>query len=356
MSKKLVVGLIFVVFLSSVAGVFFTYSQFARPTSADTTEMVFEVEPGKPFLRVAQELEQLGLVSNSTLFSLYARVQGEASKMKVGEYALRRNMSPKEILAVITSGKSIGRSFVVAEGLNIFEIAELYEEQGFGKRSDFLTNCRDPEFVLQLLGERHDSLEGYLFPETYQLTKYTSTRELLRNMVAKFQEVYASTVPVSAMMGMTKHQIVTLASLIEKETGAPEERPNISSVFHNRLKKGMMLQTDPTILYSMALDSGEMVLKISKADITRPHRYNTYTMRGLPPGPISNPGKEAMAAAIRPAQTDFLFFVSNNDGTSTFSKDLSNHNRAVQKTQLDPNARKGKSWRDRLKKPAEKTN
>lgn len=350
MNKKFVVGLIFVVFISSLAGVYLTYSQFARPTSEDTTELVFEVEQGKPFLRVAQELEQLGLVSNSKLFSLYARIQGEASNMKVGEYALRRNMSPKEILAVITSGKSIGRSFVVAEGLNIFEIADLYEQQGFGKRSDFLLNCRDPEFIQQLLGERHESLEGYLFPETYQLTKFTSSRELLRNMVAKFQETYAETIPVNEMMGMTKHQIVTLASLIEKETGAPEERGSISSVFHNRLKKGMMLQTDPTILYSMALDSGQMILRISKADITRPHRYNTYTIRGLPPGPISNPGREAMQAAIRPAKTNYLFFVSNNDGTSTFSEDYSTHNKAVKRTQLDPNARKGKSWRDRLKK------
>ena len=112
----------------------------------------------------------------------------------------------------------------------------------------------------------------------------------------------------------------------------------------------MMLQTDPTILYGMALESGQMILKISKADITRPNRYNTYTIRGMPPGPISNPGRESLAAAIHPAVTDYLFFVSNNDGTSTFSKDLSAHNNAVIKTQMDPNARKGKSWRDLNKK------
>ncbi len=351
MSKKTVVGIIFLIFFGSLAGVFVTYTQFTRPSSpTDASEVVFEVPQGKAFLTVAKELESQGLVSNSTLFSLYARIKGQAGKMKVGEYSLRRNMTPSEILDVLISGKSIGRSFVVAEGLNIFEIAEQYEAQGFGTRNEFLLSCRDPEFVRSLLGSSFESLEGYLFPETYQLTKFTSTRELIRGMVAKFQEVYEQTIPVNEMHGMTKHQIVTLASLIEKETGAPEERPNISSVFHNRMKKGMMLQTDPTILYGMALESGKMILKISKADITRPTRYNTYTIRGLPPGPISNPGRESLLAAIRPAITDYLFFVSNNDGTSTFTKDLSAHNRAVHKTQIDPNARKGKSWRDLKKK------
>lgn len=349
--KRVVVVFIFIAFLVSIGSAFLAYRHFLQMgASSDPSEVIYEISHGKPFNRVSRELEEMGLISNGTLFSVYAKLKGEASRMKMGEYALRRNMTPNEILSIITSGKSIGRFFTVSEGLNIFEIADLYQLGGFGTREDFLSLCRDPDFVKQLLGERHESLEGYLFPETYQVTKFTTTKELLQNMVRRFQDVYRETLRESEISGLNKHQIVTLASIIEKETGAPQERPSISSIFHNRMKKGMMLQTDPTILYGMAIEKGKMVLKISKSDILRPTRYNTYTIRGLPPGPISNPGREALLAAIKPAQTDFLYFVSKNNGTSIFSKDFAAHNRAVQKYQVDAKAREGKSWRDLKKK------
>lgn len=345
--KKLVVSFIFIFFATSLGAAFLVYKNFMRSgKSGDPSEVIYEVAQGKPFNKISRELEEKGLIDNALLFSIYARLRGEASKVKVGEYSLRQNMTPKEVLEVLVSGKSVGRFFTVSEGLNIFEIADLYQLAGFGTREVFLNLCRDPQFINQLLGERHDSLEGYLFPETYQLTKFTTTAELLQNMVHRFQEVYNQVIPLSEIGGLSKHQVVTLASIIEKETGASGERVTISSIFHNRMKKGMMLQTDPTILYGMAVEKGKMVLKISKADITRPTRYNTYTIKGLPPGPISNPGREALLAAIKPAQTDFLYFVSQNNGTSVFSKDFSSHNKAVLKYQVDPKARQGKSWRD----------
>jgi UPF0755 protein len=165
-------------------------------------------------------------------------------------------------------------------------------------------------------------------------------------MVKRFLFVFGEVLPQSHVQGWTRHQIVTLASIIEKETGAPEERPLISSVFHNRLLKKMRLQTDPTVIYGKAEKSGKIEINITRADLLTPSRYNTYVIPALPPGPIANPGKEALLAAVNPAASGYLFFVSQNDGTHVFSEDYSAHNRAVQKFQLDRKAREGKSWRD----------
>jgi UPF0755 protein len=169
-------------------------------------------------------------------------------------------------------------------------------------------------------------------------------------MVSKFKTVYKTIESVSKISGLSRHQILTLASIIEKETGAPQERPLISSVFHNRLNKHMMLQTDPTIIYGKALEVGNMEIKISRADLTRYTPYNTYVIKSLPPGPIASPGRAALLAAVQPAASDFLYFVSHNDGTHQFSADYKSHVNAVKKFQLDPKAREGKSWRDLGKK------
>ena len=169
-------------------------------------------------------------------------------------------------------------------------------------------------------------------------------------MVSEFQVAFKDATEGSAkeaqLAGWSPRQILTLASIVEKETGAPEERPLVASVFHNRLRKGMLLQTDPTIIYGKAKETGKIVLNITRADLTRYTPYNTYVIKGLPPGPIANPGKAALQAVVHPAQSDYLYFVSKNDGTHQFSTDLAAHNAAVRKFQLDPKAREGKSWRD----------
>ncbi|MGZ3770642.1 MAG: endolytic transglycosylase MltG [Bdellovibrio sp.] len=328
---------------------FLSYQFVNSSASSQALDVIYEVEPGKGFNLVAKELEQKGLIKNSYLFSLYARIKGERSKVKVGEYLLRTNMTPSEVLAVIISGKSIGRSFTVSEGLSTYEIADLYEKQGFGKASDFMRLVHDPLFVKSLLNESESSLEGYLFPETYELTKYTDTKTLISTMVKKFLTVYNEVLSQNLKHGWSRHQIVTLASIIEKETGAPQERPLISSVFHNRLQKRMRLQTDPTVIYGKAERLGRIEINITRADLITPTPYNTYTIEGLPPGPIANPGKESLLAALKPAASNYLFFVSQNDGTHVFTTDYKDHQKAVQKFQLNPKAREGKSWRD-LKK------
>lgn len=344
----LVASMAAVVLLAAVgAGVGFVGYQFLNSRPSDIVQdVVYEVNPGKSFNTIATELESKGLLTNAFFFSMYARIVGERSKLKVGEYLLRTNMKPKEVLEVITSGKSIARSFTVSEGLSIYEIADLYEKQGFGTAQNFMALVRDPQLIQGLLGEKQESLEGYLFPETYMLTKFTDTKTLISNMVKRFLYVYNEVAPEAQVLGWPRHKVVTLASIIEKETGAPEERPLISSVFHNRMQKNMRLQTDPTVIYGKAEQTGKIEINITRADLTTPTRYNTYTIPGLPPGPIANPGKEALLAAVKPAASEFLFFVSQNDGTHVFSVDYKGHESAVKRFQLDRKAREGKSWRD----------
>jgi UPF0755 protein len=190
------------------------------------------------------------------------------------------------------------------------------------------------------------SLEGYLFPDTYQVTKFTNERKLLSAMVRKFESVWVQYEKELAPTKFTRNQLITLASIVEKETGAPEERPLISSVFYNRMQKGMMLQTDPTVLYGKMNLSNKLEGNISRSDLKTETIYNTYTIKGLPPGPISNPGIEAIKAALHPAQGEYLYFVSMNEGRHRFTKSYKDHLEAVRKFQMDPKAREGKSWRD----------
>lgn len=333
-------------------GFFLAWGFLSSPgSSATSREVIYEATPGKSFLAIANDLQAAGVVKHAQMFSIYARLTGERSKIKAGEYLFRTSMTPNEVLQVLTSGRSVARPFTISEGLNVFEIAQAYERGGFGRAAEFLAIARDPATAKALLGPEVTSLEGYLFPETYQITKFSTTRELIASMVRRFLSVYRD-IENMGPHSMSRHQIVTFASLIEKETGAPEERPLIASVFFNRLRKNMRLQTDPTIIYGIAVETGKIPNNIRRADIQRPTAYNTYTISGLPPGPIANAGRDAFLAAIKPAQSDYLFFVSRNDGTHIFSRTYEEHNRAVREYQLNPQAREGKSWRDLKGRPA----
>jgi len=356
--KKATLITLIAVFSLIVAGAaafgYLAYDFTHTAPSADTTEVIYEVKPGQSFNVIAKDLESKGIVKNAFAFSMFARFTNQRSLIKRGEYALSPNMLPNEVLMVITSGKSVSKPFTVAEGLNIYEIADLYEKEGFGKKDEFLALAKDSSFTKQLLGEPATSLEGYLFPETYMITKFDSTRDLITSMVKRFLSVYTELGAANALPGWSRNQIVTLASIIEKETGAKADRPLVSSVFHNRLIKKMKLQTDPTIIYGIADATGVVPNNIHKDDILKPTRYNTYVINALPPGPISNPGRESIMAAIRPAPSKFLYFVSRNDGTTVFSENLETHNKSVQKYQIDPKARENKSWRDLNKKSVSK--
>lgn len=341
--------------LALLAGGFFFYEIFLNATfffsknSEDPSYKVIMIEPG-PFHKTAEFLEKQGLLKDAKKFTLIARFLRKGNSVRVGEYEVRYNMSPSELLTVISSGKSVLHPVSIPEGYNIDQIAEELAAKNLVKKAEFQRLARDP-FTAKLLSINEPTLEGYLYPDTYSFTIFTGEKIILKTMVDRFLEVWNRDIKFAAQkQGKTMHEVVTLASIIEKETGAPQERPLISSIFHNRLKKGMKLQTDPTVLYGKKGDKGN----ITRQDLVTWSPYNTYVIKGLPKGPISNPGRDALIASIEPAQTDYLFFVSKNNGTHYFSSTLAEHNKAVQRFQRDLKARQGHSWRElsKNKQPA----
>ena len=323
--------------------------QFLNSSASNSNEtVIFEIVPGETFKTVAHRLEREHLVSSASKLQLFARFTTQAGKMRVGEYAIRRDAKPREVLAIITSGHSVEHVITFSEGLNIFEVAQVFEKNKLSTHEEFLRLVHDPKLIHDLLGEDLPTFEGYLFPETYNVTKFTGARGLVKMMVERFKDNYSK---VSQSSGwnqahLTRHQLVTLASIVEKETGAPEERPVISSVFHNRLKLHMKLQTDPTVIYGIWERDGKWNGSIGRHNLLNPTRYNTYTLDGLPYGPIASPGAEAIKAAGLPAQSNFLFFVSKNNGTHTFSQSYGEHQTAVNQFLSDRRAHPEKSWRD----------
>lgn len=358
---KIFAFVLLVSILTAVGVGYQVYRFINHPAGDDTTEIIFTVKNGQTFRRVAKELEAQGLITSERNFRFYARLNSFGSQLKLGEYALRKNMSPKEIMRILASGRSIEYVIAASEGLNIFEIAAIVEHAGVGTAKDFINAVRDTENNNSLLGMPLASLEGYLFPDTYRVTRVAGIPGLIRQMVARFKVQFAKVLEARGVqnqnsiqtqgISLSSHEIVTLASIIEKETGAPDERPLIGSVFYNRMNKKMRLQTDPTVIYGIWLERGVWNRNISKRDLLAPTPYNTYIIGGLPPGPIANPGYEALLAAVRPAVSNFLYFVSRNDGTHVFSKEYSQHQSAVKSFQLNPKAREGKSWRDLQTRP-----
>jgi UPF0755 protein len=315
----------------------------------------FTVQKGENFAALSQKLRAQGIVRSARALRWYVNFVSPHKKLQRGEFALNLNMPVPELVFALTEGKPIQYPFTVVEGENIFQVADSLEAKGLALKKDFLAAARSPD-VIKLIPwnsplARPTSVEGYLYPETYMLQKIFSAKEIAALMVQKFRDEWKTLEPSlkDSVLGkeflFNSHQAVTLASIVEKETGAAVERPEIASVFVNRLRKRMRLQTDPTVIYGIYLRTGAWNGVIGRAGLDHPSDYNTYQHDGLPPGPISNPGLNALKATIHPATTDYLYFVSRGDGTSVFSKDLGAHTRAVQ-AGLAPGAHNGKSWRN----------
>jgi UPF0755 protein len=319
--------------------------------------VVFTVQKGDNFALLARRLKAEGVIQNERVFRWYVAFFRPSKSLKRGEFGLYQNMAVPRVVYELTEGKPMEYKVTVPEGYNLYQVAEILEAKGLAKKADFIAAARDPEAIALLPtiepgGKRPKSIEGYIFPDTYLLQKVFSPLEIAKVMIQRFREVYASLKPdleASAAVQafhLSPQQVITLASIVEKETGAGSERPIIASVFLNRLRKKMRLQTDPTVIYGIWAAHGSWDGNIRRRDLNTPTDYNTYQMGGLPAGPIANPGLNAIRAVIHPADSDFLFFVSRNNGTHIFSKDFASHNRAVRETQLNPAARAGKSWRD----------
>jgi len=295
------------------------------PTGDGSKQQDISFPPGSGIRKLASELKAGGIIRSSWHFMLLTRLRGQAHRLKAGEYRFNSAMTPEVILRKLVAGDVDFRKFVLPEGYSIHQAAELLEQKGYFKSSSFLEKCRDSA-LLSRLGLRETSVEGYLYPATYNLPRNGNEEQLIAQMVGQFEKRYTDvTRTARAAAGLSRHQAVTLASLIEKEAVSSEEKPLISSVFHNRLRIGMPLQSDPTAVYGVRAFAG----KVTKADIERHSPYNTYLIKGLPPGPIGNPGLEAIKAALNPPATPYLYFVARQDGTHQFSRSLDEHNRAV---------------------------
>ncbi|RMG21026.1 MAG: endolytic transglycosylase MltG [Deltaproteobacteria bacterium] len=334
--------LIAILALTVAAGAYayLAYDRFlSTPVTPPGGKAVFEVKRGTTLRTLARQLDEAGIIEDvevpvaGSLFYLWAHwIQGVGSQIKAGEYLFEGPRTPSAVLQALTSGRVRTYRITIPEGLRLDEVAQLYERAGLASASELMRLARDPAFA-QSLGVPHDSLEGYLFPDTYTFARGVPARRILRRMVERFEEAWKEAERHRRPeVTLSKHEAVTLASIIEKETGAAEERRRISCVFHNRLRDGWKLQTDPTVIYAKIL-RGAWDGNITKADLRYPHPYNTYTTPGLPPGPIASPGLEALIAAVDPSECGDYFFVSRNDGTHVFCPTLECHNRAVDRFQ-----------------------
>ena len=322
-----------VLFMTIAALAYLHLQEFSRTPSAESgEEQSFTVEPGQSVAAVAEGLERRGLTQSALKFRLVARLGGHDRRLKAGEYGLKPSLTPFEILILMEKGLVRLHRLTIPEGLTIPQIAALVQTSGLARAEDVIARATDPAYV-RLQHIPADTLEGYLFPETYLFPKTAGVEGILAAMLQRFRVNFPPEWDRrAAEIGLTPHEVIILASIIEKETGDPSERPLISSVFHNRLKRGMRLETDPAVIYGIKDFDGNLTRK----HLETPGPYNTYLLRGLPAGPIANPGKQAIEAALFPSPSDYLFFVSKNNGSHQFSTSLEDHNRAVQYYQLGP--------------------
>lgn len=299
-------------------------------------EVMVTIPKGASLSKVGSILEENGVISSRLVFKIVAMIRGETRKIQAGEYGLKTGSDAGEVLDLLISGRTLMFPFTVPEGYTIYQIADLFQQWGLMSRDDFVKMAKDKAFLKEI-GIDADSLEGYLFPDTYflQASEKGDGKLLVRRMAKRFFEVYDKHVRSTAeMFGWDTNQVLTLASLIEKEA-KESEHGLVSAVFHNRLRKGMRLQCDPTVIYGIK----PMGAKITREDLERNHPYNTYVNPGLPPGPIANPGKASLIASIKPADVDYLYFVAKNNGTHQFSTTLQEHNKWVNLFQRQPRNR-----------------
>src|SRR4030043_1390414 len=297
---------------------------FTRPAQKDGINQVITIREGMSLKEVAGTLKSKGIIINKDLFILWTRLLGNSRKIKAGEYLLNSGMTPARIIEILTKGIIITYTVTVPEGFSIEQIDNILDESGLADKNSFISLAHEPG-VIKKYGISGPSLEGFLYPDTYEFGKGLPPLLIIDVMVKRFREIIGPYMKRIEELGMKVEEVITLASIVEKEAGNAEEMPLIASVFLNRLKKGMRMESDPTVIYGMNNFTGNLTRK----DLLESTPYNTYVIRGLPPGPISNPGLASIKAVLYPVETDYLYFVSKNDGTHYFSTSIEEHNRAV---------------------------
>jgi UPF0755 protein len=296
-------------------------------------ERFVTIPSGSSTTTIGRLLADAGVVSDPIVFRAAVWWSGEGQRLKAGEYRFDRPMTPAAVAERLATGDVYVRRLTIPEGLTIAEMAELVESGGFGDARMFASAAADVA-AIRALDPGAKDLEGYLFPDTYALPRSATPETLVGMMVGRFLEVFSDSMRESARaQGLTVREAVTLASLIEEETAQAEERPLVAAVYRNRLRVGMGMQADPTVVYALRR-AGRYTGNIRREDLDIDSPYNTYRYPGLPPGPIASPGAASLEAALAPADVDYLYFVSRNDGTHVFAETLADHNRNVQEWQV----------------------
>jgi UPF0755 protein len=303
------------------------YKGFSEP------EILVDIPQGAGGAEIRRRLVDAGVVSDQWAFRAALAWTGQSRALKAGEYRFNQPMSVVDVIDKIARGDVYTRPVTFPEGLTIREMAAIYQSQQLGTADEFIKAARDVSLVNDLDPAAKD-LEGYLFPETYTLPRGTSASKLISLMVDRFRDTYSELEQKrSGESDLSLRQVVTLASLVEKETGKAEERPLVAAVYRNRLMQKMPMQADPTVVYAL-VKAGRYDGNIRKVDLSLDSPYNTYKYAGLPPGPIASPGRAAIEAALAPADVQYLYFVSRNDGSHAFAETLAKHNANVQEYQV----------------------
>lgn len=293
--------------------------------------MRVDIPAGASVESIGEMLHRAGLIRHPLVLRALVEWMGVATRLQAGEYDLSPAMSLREIISRLVRGEVVTYPFTIPEGYTVDQIADLLARHGLADRDRFLqaasrvelAPCPPPD-----PGQVRYPLEGYLFPDTYRVRRGTSEAELVSLMVRRFQEIWnAGLAEKARARGISMHEAITLASIVERETGVPHERPLVAGVFWNRLQRGMPLQADPTVLYALGREGGTLL----RRDLEVDSPYNTYLYPGLPPGPIGNPGRAALLAVLEPASTDYLYFVARGDGTHYFSRTLGEHLQAIRR-------------------------
>jgi UPF0755 protein len=303
-----------------------TYRGFTEP------EVFVELPPGSSVADIAARLTAAGVVPDAWSFRLAARLSGAERRLKAGEYRFAESASPIDVVARLERGEVFRRPVTFPEGLTIVEMGALAERAELVRAADFARAASDGSRIQRFDPEAR-TLEGYLFPSTYTFARRAESDTVIEAMIDGFERAFDARLrEAAAARHMTVRDAVTLASLIEKETAQPDERPIVSGVYHNRLARDMPLQCDPTVIYALML-AGKWNGNIQRVHLQMDSPYNTYRFPGLPPGPIASPGRASLEAAVFPADVTYLYFVSRNDGTHVFAETLAEHNRNVDRWQ-----------------------
>ncbi|MGO9591111.1 MAG: endolytic transglycosylase MltG [Candidatus Acidiferrales bacterium] len=333
-------GLLALLLIAAIgAGAGWLDSKISRPYRGHRPEKVFvDIPHGSSRWQIAGILREDDVIRNRLAFTLFSYWHFRRP-IQAGEYYFDQPVNTREVFWKMARGRIYVRTILVPEGWTSFEIAEEIQEQGICDREQFLAATHETSLISGMAPQAH-SLEGFLFPSTYEFTRHNSCEEVAKRMVENFKAVWDSIKPADLQTlpgGLTPLQIVTLASLVERETPDREERPLVAGVFYNRLRKRVPLQCDPTVQYALALE-GQLVKDVKPKDLKVDSPYNTYTHTGLPPGPIANPGEASLRAALAPEVTDYLYFVANDKGGHFFAKTLAEHDRNVKRLRSRLNA------------------